>query len=115
MLEPSVPAELKPKKPSQAEGELAARIRLREAKTRALRDSRIQAEWDRARSARTALEKREALKSYYTMLYDRIAKLDSTLASRVAVLRHASIKRITQRNIDSTDPIERAIGDERDR
>jgi len=107
--------ELKKSKPIQAEGELTERIRLREAKTRALRDVQIQAEWTRAQNARTPYEKREALKSFYTQLYARIDRLDGTLKKRVAVLRTASLKKLTERNIDPTDPVERSIEEERER
>jgi len=107
--------ELKKSKPIQAEGELTERIRLREAKTRALRDAQIQAEWTRAEKARTPLERREALKSFYTQLYAKIDRLDGSLKKRVSVLRDASLKKLTQRNIDPTDPVERSIEEERDR
>lgn len=107
--------ELKKSKPIQAEGELAARIRLREAKTRALHDASIQAEWTRAQNARTPHERREALKSYYTQLYAKIERLDGSLKKRVAILRDASIKKITQRNIEPSDPVERSIEEERER
>lgn len=107
--------ELKKSKPIVAEGELAERIRLREAKTRALRDAQIQAEWKRAQNARTPYERREAMKSFYTQLYAKMERLDGSLKKRVAVLRDVSIRKFKQRNIDPTEPIERSIEEERDR
>ena len=59
---------------------------MREAKTKAQRDPAVQAEWDRAIEARTDYEKREALKSYYKMLYGRIAKIDPTLKKPIEAL-----------------------------
>jgi hypothetical protein len=107
--------ELKKSKPSQAEGELSERIRLRDAKTRALRDTQVQAEWKRAQNARTPYERREAMKSFYTLLYAKMERIDGSLKKRVAVLRDTSIRKFKQRNIDPTDPIERNTEEERDR
>jgi len=51
-------------------------------------------------------EKREALTSYYTLLYDRIAKLDPKLKTRTTEIRNKSIHRLSQTRIDPTDPID---------
>lgn len=71
----------------QASDDLQARIRYREAKTKALQTPGLQQEWNRANSAKTDPEKREALKSYYKILYDRIVKIDPTLKPRVEAQR----------------------------
>ena len=81
---------VEPKKKSsteQASDDLQARIRYREAKTKALQTPGLQQEWDRANSAKTDPEKREALKSYYKIFYDRIVKIDPTLKPRVEAQR----------------------------
>lgn len=75
-----------PKKKSsteQASDDLQTRIRYREAKTRALEDPRFQQEWDRAQAAKSEPEKREALKSYYKLLCDRMVKIDPAVKPRV--------------------------------
>ena len=102
-------------KTSAAEDELAARVRMREVKTLALKDAKVQAELDRARAAQTDLDKREAMKSYYTLLYAKMVKLDGSLQKRVALLRNTSIKRLTQHNIDPTDPSDAVDHDRRNR
>ena len=79
-----------PKKKSsteQASDDLQARIRYREARTRALEDPRLQQEWDRAQAAKTEPDKREALKSYYNLLCDRMIKIDPALKPRVETYR----------------------------
>ena len=79
-----------PKKKSsteQASDDLQARIRYREARTRALEDPKLQQEWDRAQAAKTEPAKREALKTYYNLLCDRMVKIDSTLKPRVEAYR----------------------------
>ena len=95
-LPPSVPmpktTPAEPKKKSSTEQEsddLQARIRYREAKTKALQDPKIQAEWDRAEKAKTDPEKREILKNYYKLLCDRMVKIDSSVKPRVDALRRS--------------------------
>ena len=102
-------------KTSASEDELGARLRLREIKTKALEDAKIQSEWDRAHAAKTDLAKREAMKSYYTLLYAKMEKLDGSLHKRIAELKTEAIKRLTQHNIDPTDPIDATDRDSRNR
>ena len=86
-----------PKKKSsteQASDDLRLRIRYREAKTRALEDPKLQQEWDRAQSMKTEPGKREALKSYYNLLCDRMVKIDSTVKPRVETFRKTLIWRL---------------------
>lgn len=87
--------------------ELQQRIRFRAAKTRALKDPAVQAEWDRANGVRTDLEKREALKSYYKLLYGRMAKIDGSLKKRIDFAQARSLRRLEQTRIDPTEPLER--------
>ena len=79
-----------PKKSSteQASDDLQTRIRYREARTKALQDPGIQMEWDRAQTAKTDPEKREALRSYYKMLCDRVVKIDPRTKPRIEALRN---------------------------
>ena len=93
-------------KTSEAENELTARIRMRELKTRALRDAKVRAEWQRAQTARTDAEKRDALTAYYTQLYGKIGEFDGSIKKRAEVLKEASIRRITQRRIAPSEMLE---------
>jgi len=93
----SKPAPSQPKKKSSTEQEsddLLTRIRYREAKTKALQDPRVQQEWDRAQVAKTDPQKREALKDYYNLLFDRMVKIDATVKPRVEVLRKSLVWRL---------------------
>ena len=80
-----------PKKSSteQASDDLQTRIRYREARTKALQDPKIQMEWDRAQAAKTDPEKREAMKNYYTLLCDRVVKIDPATKPRIEKLRQS--------------------------
>jgi hypothetical protein len=109
-------AEPKKNKTSEAENELTARIRMRELKTRALRDAKVRAEWDRAQTARTDAEKRDALTAYYTQLYGKIGQFDGSIKKRAEALKEASIRRITQRRVapsEVLDPVAEELRSER--
>ena len=102
-------------KTSEAEDELATRIRLRELRSKALKDPKIQAEWERAHTVKTDAEKRASLTSYYTLLYTKMAKLDGSLKKRITALQNLSIRRLTPRNIDPSNVLETRDDDEADR
>ena len=89
---------------ADAEDLVKQRIRLREAKTKAQRDPAVQAEWDRAAAVRTDYEKREVLKSYYKLLYGRMAKIDSTLKAPLEKQLQESLGQLEQTKIAPTQP-----------
>lgn len=93
-------------KTSDAENELAARIRLRELRNQALKEPKVQAEWDRAHAVKTDAEKRAALINYYTLLYTKMAKLDTSLQKRIDALQTIAIRRLTPRNIEPSEVLE---------
>jgi len=96
----------KKSKTAQNEEDLLQRIHFREARTKALRDPKIQAEWDRSIKAKTEFERRDALKSYYKLLYERILKIDATVKSVVDLRQSASLRRLEQTRIDPTEPLD---------
>ena len=101
--------ELKKEKKSSTEAtadEQAQRIRFREAKTRALRDPAVQREWERSLQARSDFEKREALASYYKLLFARIAKLDKSLKPQATLTQQRALRGLTQTRIDPTEPLD---------
>jgi hypothetical protein len=83
-----------------------ARVRFREAKTKALRDPAIVAEWENSRRARTDFEKRESLKRYFNLLYTRMKKLDGTLETQIEQQQRRSLARLEQRRIEATEPLD---------
>ncbi len=86
--------------------ELLERIHYREAYTKAQRDPKVAAEWERAAKARTDFEKREALKGYYQLLHARILKLDASVKKTSDLRRAASLRRLEQTRIDPTEPLD---------
>jgi len=89
---------------ADAEDAVKQRIRIREAKTKAQREPAVQAEWDRANGLRTDFEKRDALKSYYRLLYGRMIKIDPSLKAPVDTLLQQSLARLEQTKIAPTQP-----------
>lgn len=85
-----------------AQNALNERIRYRTAKTRALREPAVQAEWERSQTAHTDFEKREALKRYYKLLFARMAKLDGSLKKEIALRERTSLRRLEQTRVDAT-------------
>lgn len=102
-----VESPIKPKRDSAtaaAEDELKQRVRLREARTKALRDPAVQAEWARANEVKTDYEKRAALTSYYKLLYGRMAKIDVSLKAPADKLLKQSLAQFAQTRIAPTQP-----------
>ena len=89
---------------ADAEEAVKQRIRLREAKTKAQRDPAVQAEWDRAATMKTDYEKRDVLKSYYRLLYGRMAKVDPTLKAPIDMLLRQSLSQLEQSKIAPSQP-----------
>ncbi len=103
----NVESPIKPKRDSAtaaAEDELKQRVRLREARTKALRDPAVQAEWERANEVKTDYEKRAALTSYYKLLYSRIVKIDSSLKAPADKLLKQALAQFDQNRITPTQP-----------
>lgn len=96
----------KPSKTQIAEDEVKQRIQYRLAKNKAVRDPAVQGAWDAAEKAATDLEKREAMKRYYTLLNARIRKIDGSL-SKVAIERESTAtRRLGETRIDPTEPLD---------
>ena len=89
---------------ADAEDLVRQRIRMREARTKAQRDPAVQAEWDRATAVKTDYEKREAMKSYYRMLYGRMARIDASLKTPIDQQLQESLARLEQRHLAPTQP-----------
>ena len=71
---------------------------------RGLGDTAVQAEWDRAEAMKTDYEKREVLKSYYRLLYGRMAKIDPSLKTLIDAQLQQSLGRLAQTKVAPTQP-----------
>jgi hypothetical protein len=91
---------------SKVEGTLQERIHYRDLKTRILADGVLQQQWDLAQRARTDAGKREGLKKYYTMFFDRMEKLDPAMKPKIDRRRTLVFHSLEQRRIKSSELIE---------
>ncbi len=98
----------RPDKTAVAEDALKQKIKMREVKTKALRDPAVQAEWEKARVAKTDYEKRQIMTNYYKLLYGRMEQIDGSLKTEIETLRDTYISDVTQRRIAPTVPPETA-------
>jgi hypothetical protein len=83
-------------KTEQSETDLQARVRMRIALIKALPDPAVQAALQAANISPTDYERRKHLQHYYTLLYDRVAKIDNRFPLLLADTRKASVARVTQ-------------------
>jgi hypothetical protein len=86
---------------------LLAKVRFREARTRALADPAFAEELHRARTAKTEFAKREAYKRYYTAVYDRIAKIDPRVKDLVDLRKKFELHRLEQHKVSHTVGLDR--------
>jgi hypothetical protein len=101
-------------KPPTTSAELDARIRYRQAHTRASNDAAIKALWAESRVARTDYEKRETLKAYYTALYRKMLAMDKGIATIVEERKRVALGKLSQTRIDPTDPLDEEHRQRRD-
>jgi type IV secretory pathway VirB10-like protein len=97
-------------KTQAAADDLLEKIRFRQARTKALKDPKIQAEWDLAQNAKTDFEKREALENFYKRFYGKVLAIDPSLKKLVTTSQNRAVARLKQTRIDPTvaiDPDER--------
>ncbi len=78
----------------RAEEDLKVRVRMRQARTHVLNEPITQEEWDAAHRVKTDPERRALLKIYYTNLYDRMLKYDSSLAERIHAQKTSTLLRL---------------------
>jgi len=82
-----------------ANDELRLRIKLREAKTKALKDDKVQDAIARADAATTPEEKRDAMKEYYKFLNARIIKIDGSLKTLSTERTKLAVQKLSQRRL----------------
>jgi hypothetical protein len=88
----------------QVEEDIRVRVRLRQAQTEAMNAPEMQAEWAAAHSTRTDPQRRAALTDYYNHLYDRIIKIDPSIAANANLRRQAIITRMHYARLGDLPP-----------
>jgi hypothetical protein len=103
---PATSRAARPSKTQVAEDAVKQRIQYRLAKNKAVRDPAVVAALETAQRAKTDLEKREAMKRYYTLLNARIRKIDGSVAKVAREREEYSTRRLEQTRIDPTEPLD---------
>jgi hypothetical protein len=93
----------KKSKTEAAADALDIQVRLRKAKTRAIKDPEAQALWDNSLTAKTDWEKRDSLKRYYRIVYARMEKFEPKLKKEIEERRAFSLRRLEQNRIQPTE------------
>ena len=90
---------------------IADNIAYRKAKTKALRDEKVQEALAEADSAKEDATKRAALKRYYTLLADRMLKIDGSIKKLIADRLKQSLLELNQNKVRPGDyPTEESAG-----
>jgi len=71
-------------RPPETAVDLDQRIRYRKARSIAESDPKVLAAWDASRAAKTDYAKRQAMKHYYEVLYERMLAVDRGIAILIA-------------------------------
>lgn len=88
-----------------AEDALRDRIKFRNAKSKAQSDPELQAIWASTFKARTDYEQREIYTKYYTLLCERIGKIDKTIKKEeLEALKGRYLSNYDQTRIAPTEP-----------
>jgi len=95
---PAAPS-VKKNKTEATEDDTADRIKFREAKTKALRDEKVQQLSALVDAAKSDPDKRAALRQYYTVLYARILKIDGSIKKLVSQRLTASLQTLDQSRV----------------
>lgn len=108
MTSQSEPAEQPQAKPAKKSGtktvpidaeEIRKHVLFRKAKTQALKDPRFDELITQADAAKTDPEKRVIMRKYYTLLFNRMAQIDPSIAPLIEQKRRVSINRLSQANL----------------
>lgn len=86
--------------------DLDLRIRYRKARTFAEQDPAVISAWQASRTAKTDYAKREALKSYYTLIRQKVLSVDRGVAPVMDERHGFSMRRLEQTRVEPTDPLD---------
>lgn len=89
--------------PPMTPADLEARIKFREASSRVLNEPAIQALWDESRRAKDDANKRDALRRYYKLFFQRIIAVDKSIAQLAADRRNIALRRLDQSRVSPSE------------
>jgi hypothetical protein len=96
--------------PPMTQLDLDLRVRYRQAHTRASSDPAVRALWEQSRLAHTDFEKREAMKSYYELIYKKMLSYDKGIEPIVTDRKSYNIRRLVQTRVSPTEGLPEVDG-----
>lgn len=96
-----IPAGIAQAGPSQRE----LQVKYVEARTKVEKDEKIRSLQAQADAAKTDEDKRQALRAYYRLLFQKIRKLDPALVKKCDAMESAYLRRLEQNRIEPTIPL----------
>lgn len=91
---------------SKAEKERKLRVRYQEVKLQALKDPAVRQMREKADIAKTDEAKRQALREYYRLLFEKMVSIDGNLADKCRAMEQAYLRRVGQYRIAPTIPLQ---------
>lgn len=88
------------------EKERKLRVRYQEVKLQALKDPAIRSLHEQAEAAKTDEAKRQALREYYRMLFEKMTKIDAALGPKCDTMLQAYLRRLGQFRVTPTIPLQ---------
>jgi hypothetical protein len=93
-----------PRNTFAVESDIRIRIKLRIAGTQAMAAPELKAQWVAAHATKDDPDRRAALEKYYNNLYDRIIKIDPSIAENANIRRTAIIQRLHYARLGDLPP-----------
>ena len=91
-------------RPPTTSTDLDLRIRYRQAQRRVQDDPALQALWRQSRTARTDYVKRDVLRSYYKLMFQKMLATDKGIFPLVQDRERYTLNRLDQTRVEPTDP-----------
>ena len=102
LTRPRAPKPLATLQPLNTVSSLDLRIRYRKARTAAESNDKVRAAWERTRNPESDQQKRDTLRRYYDLLFEKMLGMDRGIAPLVEARRKAETAALTQKIIAPT-------------
>jgi hypothetical protein len=102
---PSAPPAVPPTFESAQEKARQLSIRYREVRVQAEKDPKVLSLLEQAEKARTLEDQRAAMREYYRLLFKKIVSIDKSLADKCKVMETVYLRRLAQKRLEPTIPL----------
>jgi hypothetical protein len=102
---PSAPPAVPPTFESAQEKARQLSIRYREVRVQAEKDPKVLSLLEQAEKTRTLEDQRAAMREYYQLLFKKIVSIDKSLADKCKVMETVYLRRLAQKRLEPTIPL----------